>query len=43
MNQYQTGTLQHPDLRWPTLAEAVYTSLGVSEAGGVAGAMSRGA
>jgi len=28
MNQYQTGTLRNPDLRWPTLVEAVYASLG---------------
>lgn len=28
MNQYKTGTLQNPDLRWPTLVEAVYASLG---------------
>ncbi len=28
LNQYQTGTLQNPDLRWPTLVEAVYASLG---------------
>jgi CubicO group peptidase (beta-lactamase class C family) len=27
-NQYQTGTLQNPDLRWPTLVDAVYASLG---------------
>lgn len=28
VNQYQTGTLRNPDLRWPTLVEAVYASLG---------------
>ena len=28
MNQYQTGTLRNPDLRWPTLVQAVYASLG---------------
>jgi len=28
MNQYQTGTPQNPDLRWVTLAEAAYKSLG---------------
>lgn len=28
MNQYKTGTLRNPDLRWPTLVEAVYASLG---------------
>ena len=28
MNQYQTGTARHPDLRWPTLVQAVYASLG---------------
>jgi CubicO group peptidase (beta-lactamase class C family) len=27
-NQYQTGTLQNPDLRWPTVVDAVYASLG---------------
>jgi CubicO group peptidase (beta-lactamase class C family) len=27
VNQYQTGTLRNPDLRWPTLVEAVYASL----------------
>ncbi len=28
MNQYKTGTLRNPDLRWPVLVEAVYASLG---------------
>ena len=28
MNQYQTGTPRNPDLRWVTLAEAAYKSLG---------------
>jgi CubicO group peptidase (beta-lactamase class C family) len=28
MNQYRTGTLRNPDLRWPTLVQAVYASLG---------------
>ena len=28
MNQYQTGTPQHPDCRWQALVEAVYVSLG---------------
>lgn len=28
MNQYQTGTLRNPDLRWSTLVQAVYASLG---------------
>jgi CubicO group peptidase (beta-lactamase class C family) len=28
MNQYQTGTPQNPDRRWPALVEAVYASLG---------------
>ena len=28
MNQYQTGTLRNPDLRWSALVEAVYASLG---------------
>ena len=28
MNQHQTGTPRHPDLRWGTLAEAAYKSLG---------------
>jgi CubicO group peptidase (beta-lactamase class C family) len=28
MNQYKTGTLRNPDLRWPMLVEAVYASLG---------------
>jgi CubicO group peptidase (beta-lactamase class C family) len=27
MNQYKTGTLRNPDLRWPVLVEAVYASL----------------
>ena len=27
-NQYKTGTLRNPDLRWPTLVEAVYAALG---------------
>jgi CubicO group peptidase (beta-lactamase class C family) len=26
MNQLQTGTLHHPDRRWPSLVEAVYTA-----------------
>jgi CubicO group peptidase (beta-lactamase class C family) len=42
MNQYQTGTIQNPDLRWPALVEAVYASLGVPEVGGVAGARAQG-
>jgi len=28
MNQYKTGTLRNPDVRWPTLVDAVYASLG---------------
>ena len=28
MNQYQTGTPRNPDLRWVTLVEAAYKSLG---------------
>ena len=28
MNQYLTGTPQHPDRRWPALVEALYASLG---------------
>jgi CubicO group peptidase (beta-lactamase class C family) len=28
MNQYKTGTLRNPDLRWPVLVEAVYAALG---------------
>src|SRR5262249_22919726 len=27
MNQYKLGTLDDPDLRWPSLVEAVYASL----------------
>lgn len=29
MNQYQTGSPQHPDLRWPSLVGAIYVALGV--------------
>jgi hypothetical protein len=28
MNQYRSGTPEHPDLRWPSLVEAIYASLG---------------
>jgi CubicO group peptidase (beta-lactamase class C family) len=30
MNQHQSGTPGNPDLRWPSLVEAVYDSLGLS-------------
>jgi hypothetical protein len=26
LNQYQTGTLETPDMRWPELVKAVYES-----------------